>query len=60
MSLEDRDWFREEHKRIEKKQSRLLEQVAKKQKIKRYVLTVVVIIGVIVLYKITGVLFFIF
>lgn len=57
MSLEDRDWFREEHKCMEKKQSRLLEQVAKRQKIKRYILA---IIGVIVLYKITGVLFFIF
>lgn len=45
---------------MEKKQSRLLEQIAKRQKIKRYILAIVVIIGVIVLYKITGILFFIF
>lgn len=36
MSLEDRDWFREEHKKREQLQSKLLEKVARKQKIKKY------------------------
>lgn len=60
MSLEDRDWFREEHKYTEKKQSKLLEQVAKKQKLKKYVLVIVVIMLVFILCKTTGIVFFIF